>query len=270
MSSIRNAATTRSSNANNHPVRVFGHWMMLHDFEKDKWISPYLAAGNLFEPFETEWMQNLVRASDTVLDVGAHIGFYTLLLARLVGPSGRVFSFEPDPSNFALLQQNVVLNSYANVSLYNFALSNRSGTVQLHLCSDNAGDHRIWQAPEARRSVAVPMVVLDDFLANTSSRIQLIKMDIQGAEGAALDGMKALIRRQPQITLITEFWPFGMRGCGTSTEDYLRLLVDLGFHLHLIDERRRQLTQVQPSQLLQLFDPTMDIFGNLICIKAPS
>src|SRR5216683_4730907 len=80
-------------NEGKQPVRVHHHWMMLHDFKSDKWISPLLAAGKLFEPFETEWIQNLVRPGDTALDIGAHIGFYTLLLARLVGPAGRVLSF---------------------------------------------------------------------------------------------------------------------------------------------------------------------------------
>jgi FkbM family methyltransferase len=252
------------------PVKVFDHWMMLHDFKCDKWISPLLAAGKLFEPFETEWIQNLVRPGDTALDIGAHIGFYTLLLARLVGPTGRVLSFEPDPVNFALLQQNVVLNGYTNVGLYNVALSNRAGTATLHLCGDNAGDHRIWQAPETRPSVQVSTVVLDQFLEAAQPRIHFIKMDIQGAEAAALDGMKAMLRRQPQVNLITEFWPFGMRGFGASAERFLQLLSDLQFHLYLIDEHHGRLIRVRPDQLLQIFDPNQDVFGNLLCVRTPS
>jgi FkbM family methyltransferase len=135
---------------------VHGHRMLLHDFARDKWISPYLAAGRLFEPFETEWLENLVRPGDTVFDIGAHIGFYTLLLARLVGPAGKVLAFEPDPANFALLQQNVVLNRYANVALYNLALSSQAGSAALFLSGDNAGEHRLWQPAEARPSVPVP------------------------------------------------------------------------------------------------------------------
>jgi FkbM family methyltransferase len=252
------------------PVKVFGNWMILHDFGRDKWISPYLAAGRLFEPFETEWMCNLVRPGDTVLDIGGHIGFYTLLLARLAGPAGRVLSFEPDPVNFALLQQNVVLNRCANVSLYNLALSDKAGTTSLYLCSDNAGDHRLWPAAESRPTVQVATIALDQFLDPEQTSIRFIKMDIQGAEGAALEGMKMLLRRQSRLALMTEFWPFGMRGCGGRAEEFLRVLTELQFSLYLIDEREGRLLRVQPEQLLQIFSPNKDVFGNLLCIKTPA
>src|SRR5207248_2899965 len=88
-------------------------------------------------------------------------------------------------------------------------------------------------AAESRPSVQVATVVLDQFLEATHPRIHFIKMDIQGAEAAALEGMKTLLRRQPQVALITEFWPFGMRGFGASAVEFLRLLTaDLHFRMY--------------------------------------
>jgi protein-L-isoaspartate O-methyltransferase len=84
-------------------LAAHGHKMLLHSLEKDIWVSGMLAKGMAYEPFETQWIEYFVRPGDVVLDVGAHIGYYTLLLSRLVGDQGRVYAFEPDPSNFALL-----------------------------------------------------------------------------------------------------------------------------------------------------------------------
>ena len=210
MPPLNQPAADRPAGRGRPPVRVHGHVMLLHDFARDKWISPYLAAGKLFEPFETEWMQNLVRPGDTVLDVGAAYRVLYAAAGRLVGPAGRVLAFEPDPANFALLQQNVVLNRYANVSLYHFALAQQAGSAALFLSGDNAGDHRLWRPAEARTSVHVPTVALDDFLDPAQARMHFIKMDIQGAECSALAGMTNLLRRQTQVTLVTEFWPMGL------------------------------------------------------------
>ncbi len=127
-----------------------------------------------------------------------------------MGPEGKVHAFEPDPANFALLKQNVGLNGCTNVTLHPFALSDRNETVQLYLSEDNAGDHRTWPAQECRQSVSVPTKVLDEVLG-PSFRVNLVKMDIQGAEGAALRGMTRLLARQARLSLFTEYWPFGLR-----------------------------------------------------------
>jgi hypothetical protein len=79
--------------------------------------------------------------------------------------------------------------------------------------------------------------------------------------------MMHLLRRQPHVALVTEFWPMGLRAAGTSAEEYLGRLGELQFRLYLIDERHRRLVRVAAEQLLQAFDSTRDIFGNLLCIK---
>ncbi|SRR6266545_2940317 len=95
----------------NQPMAiVHGHRMVLHDPARDRFIAPSLLHAGCFKPFETELVMNEVRPGDVVVDVGAHIGYFTLLLAALVGPKSRVFAFEPDPDNFALLCRNVELN----------------------------------------------------------------------------------------------------------------------------------------------------------------
>jgi len=241
--------------------------MRLHSLDKDIWVSGTLAKGLPYEAFETHWIQYLIRPGDVVFDIGAHIGYYTLLFSRLVGEQGKVLAFEPDPTNFGLLQQNVLLNGCANVALYNVAVSDQAGSLSLYLSHDNAGDHRIWKPEEFRPSVAVQAIALDLFINSRPFRVDFVKMDIQGAEAAALNGMIGLLRQQTRLTLVTEFWPFGLKRAGASAEDFLHALVDLQCDLFVIDERHRHLVQVTPTGLQRIFDQDKDVFTNLLCIQ---
>ena len=139
--------------------------MAVHDPARDRFITPSLIHAGCFEPFQTELVVNEVRPGDVAIDLGAHIGYYTLLLARLVGPTGRVLAFEPDPDNFALLSRNVEMNGYANVELFNAAASDRPGRSPLFRSPDNAGDHRLHESPGQRRpGVEVEVVAVDEIL----------------------------------------------------------------------------------------------------------
>jgi FkbM family methyltransferase len=240
--------------------------LLLHVVEKDIWVSGMIARGQPYEPFETQWIHYLVRPGDVALDIGAHIGYYTVLLSELVGPHGRVFAFEPDPTNFAILQQNLVLNRCANVTAYNLALSNQNNHVSLFLSGDNAGDHRIWQPDEPRPSVSVQAIVLDDFWAEATWKVDFVKMDIQGAEGVALHGMRQLLSRQRKMALVSEFWPFGLKRSGWSPGQFLKQLHDWNCNLFIIDEGNRLLRQVTGEQLAAL-NPDQDVFMNLLALR---
>jgi len=250
-------------------VTVQGHRMALHEFARDRYLSPSLAHTGLFEPFQTEWVAGEVRPGDVVLDLGAHIGYYTLLFARLVGPAGRVIAFEPDPDNFRLLRHNVTLNGYQNVSLYPKAVSDRCGKAQLFLSPDNAGDHRLHAEGESRQSVDVEVVTLDSVLGSYSGPIDLIKMDVQGSEGAALAGMRTHLARRPRVKLLTEFWPYGLLKAGYDPARFLAELQGMGFRLYEISEERRGVWRVAAEQLVKTVAVDPDKFTNLLCVKAP-
>jgi FkbM family methyltransferase len=246
---------------------VQGHRMFLHPPARDRYVSPVLAAGAPYEPFETEWLHNLIRPGDCVLDLGAHVGYYTLLLARLVGPYGRACAFEPDPANFALLQRNVAANGYRHVELFPQAAADRTGPARLYLSGDNAGDHRVWAPAEERPSVPIETVELDRLFGDARPPFDFVKLDVQGAEYAAARGMRGLLGRPGRRYLVTEFWPLGLRSAGSDPADYLGLLEGLGFRLYVIDEARRQLTRTSPARLLDAFDPASDAFINLLGVK---
>ena len=113
-------------------VMVEGHKMFLDSVD-----TFHLCTNGYHEPIETDLIKKHVKRGDVVLDLGANIGYFTLILPRLVGEEGKVFAFEPDPENFALLKKNVEINSYQNVVLVQKAVSNRNGKATLYLYEEH-------------------------------------------------------------------------------------------------------------------------------------
>ncbi len=243
-------------------VSVQGHRMFLDDRDTLE-----LATREIYEPAETRLLLERLKAGQTFVDIGANIGYYTLLAARQVGPAGRVFAFEPDPDNFKLLQKNIALNGYANVTLSPQALSNRVGEARLFLNPLNRGDHRLYDSKDGRAAVTVPQTTLEDYFKKLEPLPHFIKMDIQGAESAALQGMRNLLSRCPQLILVSEFGPEGLRRFGADPGNYLKELASLGFRIREIHEASGELKAVDLSELSQRFPPGDEGYTNLFCVK---
>ncbi len=204
---------------------VDGHRMHLNPI--NGWA---LAFHGAHESKETKRVDALVNTGDVVLDLGASVGYFTLRLARSVGPTGRVIAVEPDPINFELLSRNVALNGYQNVTLVNKAAARENGPLKLFLCDDNAGDHRTSPTPESRKSIEILGTRLDDELADLA-RLDFVKIDIQGAEIDALHGLRELLGRSPGASMLVEFWPYGLANAGFQPSELLELLDELGFNV---------------------------------------
>lgn len=243
-------------------VEVLGHRMVL-----DARDGAELSTNGIYEPLTTDVVRREVREGHTVLDIGAHIGYYTLLFARQVGPQGRVFAFEPAPGTLALLEQNIRLNGYHNVTLIPRAVSDVAGRARLYVDETNVGDSRIYDSRDGRPFVPIETVRLDDALAGHLGAIHFIKMDIQGAEYAALRGMLGLLQAHPEAKLVTEFWPYGLKTFGVEPEAYLHLLLEQSFHLFNLDERAGRILPVSPKQLLTRYPPTFASATNLFCLR---
>jgi FkbM family methyltransferase len=241
---------------------VNGHRMYLDDRD-----SLRLSVARVLEPAETHYFQSTLRPGDVAIDVGANIGYYTLLFAKCVGAAGHVHSFEPDPTNFGLLSRNVAHNGYGNVTLHHRAVWSERSELRLYLSDENRGDHRSYASEEARASIAIEAVRLDDALAELP-RVDLVKMDIQGAEHHALRGMQTLLERNLDVRLAMEFWPGGLARAGASAEALLDLLTDMRFAFLEIRDDTMQLRPIQKSELLARIDPTSDDFINLVCLRA--
>jgi FkbM family methyltransferase len=164
-----------------------------------------LARGRAYEPLLRQMMERHIPRGGTVVDGGAHIGYHTVLAARLVGSAGRVIAFEPAPSTYALLVENIAQNGYENVILLQAALADVSGRGALHLSPTWSGDHRIAATP-SRAEVEIELVSLDQYLPE-GDHLDFIKLDIQGAEPLALKGATNVLGRSPQLVAAIEYDP---------------------------------------------------------------
>jgi FkbM family methyltransferase len=144
-----------------------------------------------------------VKPGMAVIDIGAHTGYYTLIFAKCVGAGGRVFSFEPLPGNFALLQKNVELNHLQNVRLHNQAVFSRTQGITITVSDDqpNPGGGSMY-GERGVKQYDVDAVSLDDFCEKSALQPDILKMDVEGAEYDVLIGArKTIARYQPKLLI---------------------------------------------------------------------
>lgn len=229
-----------------------------------------LSVYGVHEPFSTELVKKEIKEGDVVLDLGANIGYYTLIFARLVGKKGKVFAFEPDPNNFALLKKNIEINGYRNVLLVQKAVSDRTGNIRLYLSGENADAHSLFESADARTSIDVETVRLDDYFAEFEGTIDFIKMDIEGAEGQAIQGMPTVLKRNHNLKIMTEFRPLGLERSGTQPQEFLNLLLKEGFELYRIDDEKGQIEPADFVKLIETATPKNRYSLNLLCLRKGS
>jgi FkbM family methyltransferase len=202
-----------------------------------------------YEPGVTRLFDRLIESGMVVVDVGAHIGYYTLLAAKKVGPTGKVYAFEPAPSNYALLVKNIALNGYQNIVPVPKAVSNTQGTITFFLHPDSV-THSLHRETLGRGKTAITVetTTLDHFFEEQGwPAVHLVKMDIEGAELAALEGMTKLIERN-RVCLILEFVPQILRNAGVNPSELLEKLSGLGFTIQLITKDGLQPLSDKASQ----------------------
>lgn len=202
----------------------------------DQHVSAEIRAHGCWEAYESELMCTILSPGDCFVDVGANIGYYSVLASSVLGKQGQIFAFEPDPSNFALLKRNLALNNIVGAMPVNAGLSTENGSGQLYLSETNWGDHQIYSRGESRQSIPVELLKGDDFFKERIDRIDLLKIDTQGAEYHVLSGLEATLRSSlPELRIIIEFWPFGLRKAGSHGHDLLDLLASLRLPFWTID-----------------------------------
>lgn len=191
---------------------------------------------NMYEKEVTNLFRTLVHEGMTVVDIGAFCGYYTLLASHHTGTKGRVYAFEPHPQNYSYMLQNVKENDCNNVIPIAKAVSNDGGNISL--VQDREADHHWISYNPSGNVVNVPRISLDEFFAKEGwPPVDLVKMDIEGSEKAALEGMKELSDRNSGMRLIMEYALDNIRRAQTSPEALADILQDLGFEYGYIIER---------------------------------
>lgn len=236
----------------------------------DTIITPVTLGWGEWEPTETHWIARMLKPGDTFVDVGANVGYFTVLAGSVVGNAGRVYAFEPDPIAFSYLEKNVRLNGLENVTLIQKAASNERGTVQLYIAADNKGDHRIYQTDEGRSAIDVEAVSLDEYFAEVPGSLDFIKIDTQGAEGIILDGMPNILKAHPELKVALEFWPAGFAKMGY---DAIKIVKTLRSHDYCFFDMGPgpdwlpQLQLLSNADVLEGLTLENNLFTNLLMVK---
>ncbi len=237
-------------------VRLAGHRIYAATLDRIAalWMRKWTAA----ERFHAKLWAAAARPGLVVADVGANLGVYALLAARGVGPTGEVHAFEPDPENCALLRRSIAANGYeANVTVHEAAVADRVGPGTLYRRLEHRGDHRIYPH-DGGGAIPIRVTTLDQALGcgrdarGPSRRLDLVKLDIQGAEWRAVEGMRGLVAANPQLAFFTEFWPEGLARAGGDPRRFLEAARDLGLSVRTIDDERGRLLDLADAEVLDL------------------
>lgn len=195
-------------------------------------------------------IREAVKEGDIVIDIGANIGYFTVLLANLVGPKGKVYAFEPDPRNFHLLQRTIERNGWTHVIAEQKAVSNKAGEFLLYQTWGGTGNS--LTPVEHNSTVRVHVVTLDDFLSD-EHHIDFIKMDMDGSEPLAIQGMAQLIRRSPNLRVLAEYQPGNLKRYLGNPMDFITIAEQHGLTLTAIldtDNGRLPSLDLSPLKLL--------------------
>jgi FkbM family methyltransferase len=200
-----------------------------------KHILVHFQNNSMYEPETFMAVEHILKPGDTFIDIGTHIGFFSLVASRMVGESGKVLSFELNPTNYEHLLAHINMNEIQNIVPHNWAVSNKSGPTQFYNNIDNDGGHSLWdcgkhgfneksrKSPEVRPAYCI---ALDDYIKD--GNVRLIKIDTEGAEVSVLSGMKQLLQRCKPV-VIAEINDFGLEQMGTSEKELRSLMNDLGY-----------------------------------------
>lgn len=189
----------------------------------DRALAAWLLNAGLMGSDERRFFESAVTPGQTVVDVGANQGIFTLLFSRLVGPDGRVFALEPAPALFAALDRNCRANAATNVTRLPVAAGRSRAQGVLHCSRFNSGDNRLTASVKGP-ALAVDIVPLDEVVP--AGPVSLVKIDVQGYELHVVNGMQAIIERNDAIKAFFEYWPSGLRHAGHEPDELLGGFID--------------------------------------------
>jgi FkbM family methyltransferase len=187
------------------------------------------------EPGTGDVLRRLIQPGMTVADVGANIGLLTLVMAWATGPGGRVIAFEPEAIPRSNLEKMKHLNGLSWVEVRDQAVGEKPGRLTFHV-SDIIGHSSLYALPEAEeaRTIEVEVVRLDDVAP--AKRLDVVKIDVEGAELDVLAGMHGVIAKNPDLAILAEFGPEHLKRVGQTPAQWFKAFGDAGFTPYMIDE----------------------------------
>ena len=185
-----------------------------------------LSLNNVYEPLATELVKQIVFSGDHVLDVGANIGYYTILLSDLVGETGQVHACEPEELNLRILRENVEQNQLKNVQILDYALGDFDGQSEIHVFPGNRGMNRLWNTHHTETD---SIQIIRVFRAENTTELQdaaldFVKLDVEGFEFRALSAFKKEQFSPDGHILLIEYSPDYLRQADSVPASFLNFL----------------------------------------------
>ncbi len=261
----------------NHIVSVLTRTGLLKYESRDRVVGRILEVQRHFDFSQIESTKKLLKKigvlnktpEGTVIDVGGFLGMSSISFMH-ENVFSKAITFEPNPTSFNLLKQNVSDNFLEDrISYYNVALSNTNSTLDFELSATNYGDHRIHNKNNAtsgalnedgRKIISVKATKFDDIISEENNinpqDIKLIWMDTQGHEGQFLIGAKEFLLSHPHVPTITEFWPYAILRSGMSKSDFVNAVQSV--YTHLYKETDNGLVEYNMSDLDAIFEENID------------
>lgn len=198
---------------------------------KGCWKTIFIFRERFFDVSDPElrFVEHVLRPGGVFVDAGAFHGWYTLVASRVVGPQGLAVAFEPNPDAYAILERNVALNERRNVRIFNCALSDADGSAVLYWGPDDGVASSLGPVPGGKGWDQVTTRRLDDVVDELKiQRVDLVKVDVEGAEASLLRGAVDVLRESTPVVLF-EVYPAVARNMGVSERAAWDLLVHHGY-----------------------------------------
>lgn len=204
-------------------------------------MTTLIVTSHTYEPMTTKVFKALLKEGMNAIDVGANIGYFTLLASKLIGNKGKVWAIEPEPHNLQCLLDNVVLNNLTNVVAFEKAASDVNGKAIFYVSRRESGEHSLLTGrPSIKDTIEVETMKLDDLI--DGQRIDFLKTDTEGNEMSVLMGAQSLLDNNKEIKVITEMFLPGIKAAGHRPNTYWGLLESFGFKfIYILDEIRKEI-----------------------------
>lgn len=238
--------------------------------ERGDLISNQLKNDNGTEFNEIELLLNQIDDDGIIIDVGANIGVHTVNYA-INNPNSKIFSFEPEPENIAILKENIKKHKLDNVNIIECGVGNSIKKGNVYTNFNNSGDCRIYENSDFNYSEVneIDIITLDSFIEkNNLKKIQYIKIDTQGYEPQVFEGSYNLIKNNfPKIFF--EFWPWGYSQSKANIEHILKIITDFEYKVFNIPHAKAEKIEVDANYLKNFFDKNIaiDFHENFLLIK---
>lgn len=242
-------------------VHDFGKFKMILDKKDLDFSRQVMMLGKYAtESHESEIFKKQLKKDQIVLDIGANIGYYSLLARSIIGPKGKIIAFEPSTENTSLIKKSIDENKFENIIVVEAAVSDHEGYGELFLSPYYKSEHSLfdyhYSSGEHKGGIQkTKLITIDSFLENSGDlKVDIIKMDVEGSEKNAINGMKKTMEFNKKLTLITEFWPQGFKNSDVKPEDFFEILTSLGFQIYHIDEFLQKTYQVTIHEMSEIIE----------------